>query len=125
MTTVLFEELESEIIDDKLKQGKEGLKFLLEISQPMTIQEKLALSNIIIFCVNEYDFDKVLRFCIEALTDEYKTFESKYDVALDDVRKLVLKNFSSHVIDKKPQYITVDEAAEYLTHEIKSYKNCE
>lgn len=121
MPTVLFEELESEIIDDKLKQGKEGLKFLLEISQPMTIQEKLALNNIIVFCIDEDDVDKFLRFCVEALADDYKTFESKYDVALDDVRKLILKNFSTNVI----RDMRIDDVAEYLTHEIKTYKNCE
>lgn len=119
MPTELFEGLESEIIDDKLKQGEEGLKFLLETSQPMTVQEKLALSNIIVFCLDEDDVDKFLRFCVEALADDYKTFESKYDVALDDVRKLILKNFSTNVI----RDMRINDVAEYLTKEIKSYKS--
>lgn len=118
MPTVLFEELESEIIDDKLKQGEEGLKFFLETSQPMTVQEKLALSNIIVFCLDEDDVDKFLKFCVESLADDYKTFESKYDVALDDVRKLILKNFSTNVIKD----MRINDVAEYLTKEIKSYK---
>ncbi|MGW7919220.1 hypothetical protein ACWEXK_12420 [Staphylococcus xylosus] len=97
MPTVLFEEVESEIIDKKLKQGIYGIDYLIDIAGEITERERTSLNNVINFCLEEITARSYYEFAIETLTDDKLVFESKYDVSVDTVRKLILKHMKSDV----------------------------
>lgn len=120
MINVLFEDVESEIIDDKLQQGEQGLNFLIDVSSSLTDREYTKLYNLIKFCTDSVTKENYFAFSIEAFADERNVFESKYRVSVDCVRKLLLKMLADEVREKpQKRYLVVGKLNEY----IEKYRN--
>ena len=120
MPTVLFEEVESEIIDDKLQEGYLGIKFLLDVPTSLSDSETLSLHNILKFCLIEINSTNYYMFAIRAFSDDRQKFESDHDVSIDTVRKLILKHIKADIGDSEGK---IRELALALNKQMEIYKN--
>ncbi|MDW3783669.1 hypothetical protein QI349_02835 [Staphylococcus saprophyticus] len=120
MPTVLFEEVESEIIDDKLQEGYLGIKFLLDVPTSLSDSETLSLHNILKFCLIEINSTNYYTFAIRAFSDDRQKFESDHDVSIDTVRKLILKHIKADIGDSEGK---IRELALALNKQMEIYKN--
>lgn len=120
MPTVLFEEVESEIIDDKLQEGYSGIKFLLDVPSSLSDSETLSLHNILKFCLIEINTTNYYMFAIQAFSDDRQKFESNHDVSIDTVRKLILKHMKADIGDNESK---LRELALALNKQMEIYKN--
>lgn len=116
--SVIFEEVESEIIEDKLLEGYSGLKFLVDIAGDFTERNRTSLISILNFCIGEITNENYLAFTVQAFADSKDVFERKFDVSVDAVRKLLLKIIAEEVnktVDKKEMVIQsiVEKIEEY------------
>lgn len=120
MPTVLFEEVESKIIDDKLQEGYLGIKFLLDVPTSLSDSETLSLHNILKFCLIEINSTNYYMFAIRAFSDDRQKFESDHDVSIDTVRKLILKHIKADIGDNEGK---IRELALALNKQMEIYKN--
>lgn len=93
MINVLLEDVESEIIDKKLKEGISGISFLLDVAGEITDAEMKGLTQIVEFSLKEVTNETYSEFTTEALAEDKEVFETKYSVDINTVRKMLFKTF--------------------------------
>lgn len=97
MTNTFYENMENEIINDKLKEGYAGIKFLFDIAGDINDDDSNNLKSILNTAIGEFTDKQYFTFAIQAFSEEKIEFESRYDVPLDVTRKLLLKVIANEV----------------------------